>query len=343
MNLNVALIGFGLSGRYFHAPFLKTTDGFTISQVMTRNAQSVHEFDADIEVVTDCDAIFENKDIDVVFVCSPNDTHFEYAQKALEAGKHVVIEKPFANSVLEAEKLIEIANRSELVLTAYQSRRWDADFLTIQNLLNQGVLGHINEFEARFDRFRPEVLHGTWKEIPKAGAGGFYNLGSHLIDQALVLFGNPDYVTATIKTIREAGITDDYFDVRLDYADKRVILKSNVLAYQNELRYVIHGSEGSFIKSGLDIQEDILRKNILPNTPDWGQEPDSQWGAVYSESQNGKVPSLAGNYRAFYSNLYDAIVHKKPLAVQPNQALNTTKVIELAFDSSRLKRSMAFS
>lgn len=340
--LHVGLIGFGLSGRYFHAPFLKVNPRFKLTKVVTRNAAAVHEFDPAIEVVGSAEELLADDSIDLVFICTPNDLHFPYAKAALEAGKHVVIEKPFTNTTAEADALIALAEQKNLVVSAYQNRRWDADFLTIQQLLQDGSLGDVIEFEGHFDRFRPEVAQGTWKEVAAAGAGTLYNLGPHLIDQALVLFGTPQKVTATIKIVRPGGETDDYFDIRLDYADKSIILKASLVVFENGLRYVIHGTKGSFIKYGLDIQEDTLRKNILPNTEDWGQEPESQFGTLYTEAGKIIVPTLPGNYTPFYDSIYEAIVEGKELIVKPHHARNTTRVMELAIESSQLGKTMSF-
>lgn len=340
--LHVGLIGFGLSGRYFHAPFLKVNPHFKLTKVVTRNSASVHEFDPSIEVISSAEELLADDSIDLVFVCTPNDLHFPYAKAALEAGKHVVIEKPFTNTTAEAEALIELAEQKKLIVSAYQNRRWDADFLTIKKLLDEGSLGEVVEFEGHFDRYRPEVAQGTWKEVASAGAGTLYNLGSHLIDQALALFGTPQKVTATVKIIRPGGETDDYFDVRLDYADKSIILKASLVVFENSLRYVIHGTKGSFIKHGLDIQEDTLRTNTLPNTEHWGEEPESQWGTLYTEAGKKTIPSLPGHYTPFYNNIYEAIAEGKELIVKPQQARNTTRVMELAIESSRLGKTLAF-
>lgn len=340
--LNVGLIGFGLSGRYFHAPFLKVSPHFNLKKVVTRNSAAVHEFDPTIEVVSSAEELLSDASIDLVFVCTPNDLHFSYAKAALEAGKHVVIEKPFTNTTAEADALIALAARQNLIITAYQNRRWDADFLTIQQLLKEGVLGDVVEYEAHFDRYRPEIAQGTWKEVASAGAGNLYNLGPHLIDQALVLFGTPNTITATIKTIRAGGETDDYFDIRMDYSDKRVILKASLMVFENGLHFMVHGTKGSFIKYGLDIQEETLRKNFLPNTPDWGTEPESLWGTLYTEAGATKLPTLAGHYAPFYENVYQSIVNRVALEVTPQQARNTTRVMELALESSRLGKTLTF-
>jgi scyllo-inositol 2-dehydrogenase (NADP+) len=340
--LNIGLIGFGLSGRYFHAPFIKANPRLKLTKVVERTTNEAAKFDPEIQIVRSVEALLADDDVELVFVCTPNHTHFAYARAALEAGKHVVIEKPFANTVAEAQMLMELAEQKNLLVTAYQNRRWDADFLTIQALLRAGKLGQVVDFESHFDRYRPQVPHGTWKEIPAEGAGNLYNLGPHLIDQALVLFGMPQSVCANIKTIRPGALTDDYFDIRLDYADKRVILKSSLLVYKNDLRFVIHGTEGTFLKTGLDVQEDQLKLNMLPNAADWGQEPEQQWGTLYGNPTNEVVRSVAGNYSPFYDNLYDVVRHNAAPLVKPQEALQTTRVIALALESSRLAKTMFF-
>lgn len=340
--INVGLIGFGLSGRYFHAPFLKVNPNFNLKKVMTSKPDLVKDFDENITVVKDVDEILNDDSINLIFVCTPNDSHFRYALAALQANKHVMIEKPFANHTSDAITLIAEAEKRGLVLTAYQNRRWDADFLTIQKLIESKELGDIVEYEAHFDRYRPEVLVGTWKELKSAGAGNLYNLGPHLIDQALTLFGTPKTVFATIKTLRPHAETDDYFDIRLEYADKSIILKSSIMAFNNELRYVIHGTKGSFIKSGLDIQEETLKKNLLPDFESWGKEPDFQYGTLYTEKGKQIIESELGNYMPFYESLANAILNKNQPLVKANQALNTTKIIDLAIESSKLGKIVDF-
>jgi scyllo-inositol 2-dehydrogenase (NADP+) len=340
--IKVGLAGFGLSGRYFHAPFLAVHPGFRVDTVVSTNASLVQQFDDSIVVTNNFEQLLQTDDIELIFVCTPNHLHFSYAKAALDAGKNVVIEKPFANNQKDAETLAELADKKGLLLTAYQNRRWDADFLTIQQLITDGLLGDIVEYEAYFDRYRPEVLLNTWKERPEAGAGNLYNLGPHLADQALTLFGLPRYVSAIIKTIRKGGFADDYFDIRLDYEDKQVRLHASLLASNNDLRYKIHGTKASFLKNGLDIQEDTLKTNQLPNTDDWGQEPQSQWGQLWTNGEKTIIPSLAGNYSPFYANLYEAIVNKTALYVTPQQAIATTRTIDLAFESSRTGKRLSF-
>ena len=341
--LNVGLIGFGLSGRYFHSPFLSVNPRFKLKKVVERNKNEAQEFDPNIENARSIDELLSDKSVDLVFICTPNDTHFQYAMDALENDKHVVIEKPFANTEAEARQLVELAERKGLILTAYQNRRWDSDFLTVKKLMDEGKLGDIIEYECRYDRYRPVVqAANSWKEQPGVGYGNIYNLGPHLLDQALVLFGAPESVTADIRTVRPGSVIDDYFDVRLTYADKLVIVKSSLMVYENFLRYNLHGTKGSFIKGGLDPQEETLRKDILPNVQPWGVEPENRWGKLYSDDFTGIIPSEAGDYMPFYDNVYEAIVDGAELAVKPSEILRTTRVIDLALESSRDKKVMTY-
>ena len=336
--LNVGLIGFGLSGRYFHSPFLSTNPGFKIKTVVERSKNEAQEFDPSIENARSVEELLSDERIDLVFICTPNETHFPYAMDALQNGKHVVIEKPFSATEDEAKQLVAVAKEKGLILTAYQNRRWDSDFLTIKKLIAEDKLGDIVEYECRYDRFRPVVPTESWKEKSVPVGGNLYNLGPHLIDQALMLFGEPLTVTAEIRSVRPNSEIDDYFDVRLGYADKLVIVKSSLMVYENFLRYHLHGTKGSFIKGGLDPQEETLRKNVLPTEKPWGVEPENRWGKLYSEEFTGVLESEAGDYAPFYQNVYDAIVDGAELAVKPEEILSTTRVIDLAFQSSKDKQ-----
>ena len=340
--LNVGLIGFGLSGRYFHAPFLSSNPRFKIKTVVERTKNEAQEFDASIENARSVDELLSDESIDLVFICTPNDTHFEYAMDALENGKHVIIEKPFANTEAEARQLVEVAKEKGLILTAYQNRRWDSDFLTIKKLLAEDKLGDIVEFESRYDRFRPVPQANTWKEKEVVGGGNLYNLGPHLIDQALVLFGTPLTVLADIRTVRPGSQIDDYFHIQLGYADKSVIVKSSMLVCNNQLRYTLHGTKGSFVKNGLDVQEETLRQYLLPTSEPWGYEPEDRWGSLYTPEQKEVIESEPGNYMPLYDNLYEAIVEGAEIAVKPEEILRTTRVIDLAFQSSKEKRAIDF-
>ncbi len=340
--LNVGLIGFGLSGRYFHAPFLAVNPRFHLKAVMERSKNEAQEYNPAIENHRTLEGLLQDNSIDLVFICTPNDTHFSYAKAALEHSKHIVIEKPFANNEEEARALFALAESKGLIATGYQNRRWDSDFLTLQRLIAEDRLGAIVEFESRYDRYRPVPVTNTWKEQGGVGAGNVYNLGPHLIDQALVLFGAPETVNASIRTVRPGSEIDDYFSIELGYPDKQVVVKSSLYIYHNLPRYQVHGSKGSFLKGGLDIQEETLRQDVLPTAENWGTEPEDRWGTLFSDAHTGIIRSEPGNYAPFYDNVYDSIVHGAALAVKPEEILRTTRVIDLAFRSAAEKAVMAF-
>jgi len=332
--ISTGLIGFGLSGRYFHAPFLHTNPNFRLTKVVERHRNEAQAFDPAIQTVRSHEELLADPDIELVIVSTPNDTHFPYAKAALEAGKHVLIEKPFANTATQARELLDLAQQKGLVAIPYQNRRYDADFLTIQQVFAAGHLGEIVEYEAHFDRYRPEILN-SWKELDADGGGNLLNLGPHLVDQAVVLFGAPEAVFGDIRVVRTGGKLDDYFDIRLFYSDKRVILKSSLVAAENRLRYLIHGRKASLAKNGLDIQEETLRKDVLPNTPAWGQEPEAHYATLTSPEDRTVIPSLAGNYHPFYDNLAAAIRGERPAEITAEQVMTTLRILDLAQESSR--------
>ncbi|GAB3783936.1 oxidoreductase [Spirosoma horti] len=342
--IQVGLVGFGLSGRYFHAPFLSVNPRFRLKKIASSRPEAVHAFDTAIEWVATAEELFADPSIDLVFICTPNETHVDYARRALEHKKHVVIEKPFALSEQEARQLLELARQQGRVVTAYQNRRWDSDFLTIKRLLAEGALGNLVEFESRYDRYSPVNLRAhSWKEQPGAGRGNLYNLGPHLLDQALHLFGKPDTVEATIRIIRPDSLINDYFDIKLGYSDKVVRLKSSLLVYHNQLRYSLHGTDGSFLKSGLDPQEERLRLDQLPNDKtSWGTEPDDRWGTLYRDGRAESITSERGNYMPFYDNLYEAIVNNAEPAISPTDIWQLARIIDLAVLSSESQQTKRF-
>ncbi|GAB3898832.1 Gfo/Idh/MocA family oxidoreductase [Spirosoma agri] len=341
--IQVGLIGFGLSGRYFHAPFLTINPKFRLKKVASSRPDAVRQFDASIEWVASTDELLADPSIDLVFVCSPNETHVDYARKALEHQKHVVVEKPFALSEQDAVQILALAQRQGCLVTAYQNRRWDADFLTIKRVLAEGSLGTLIEYEIRYDRFTPVSPDSqNWKEQPGIGRGNLYNLGPHLLDQALHLFGKPDTVQATIRSIRPNSRVTDYLDIKLGYTDKVVRVESSYMVYHNQPRYSLHGTAGSFIKGGLDVQEERLRRNEMPDQADWGIEPQDRWGTLYRDGRSDVLESERGNYTPFYDNLYDALVNGVEPAVTPSDIQQLARVIDLAIESSQTQRTVAF-
>jgi predicted dehydrogenase len=341
--VHVGIVGFGLSGRYFHTPFLSVNPKFNLKKIASSRPEAVQAFNPSIESVATAEELFADPDIDLVFVCSPNDTHVEYARKALQAGKNVVVEKPFALTEKEAVELLQLAEDKHLLATAYQNRRWDSDFLTIKRLLAEGALGTLIDYEGRYDRFSPIDLNArSWKEQPGVGRGNLYNLGPHILDQALHLFGTPETVQASVRMIRPGSQVHDYFDIKLGYADKNVRLESSLMVYHNQLRYSLHGTDGSFIKGGLDVQEERLRLNELPGQAEWGAEPQDRWGTLYRSGQTDVIASEAGNYTPFYDNLYDVIVNGATPYVTPADIQRLARVIDLAQASSQSQRTLTY-
>lgn len=346
--IRTGIIGYGLSGRVFHAPFVDVVDGYVLTAISTANPGGIRLIGGrypSTAVVADGQAIINDPDIDLVVVTSPNTDHFRWAKEALLAGKHAMVEKPFTVSVAEADELIALSERQGKVLTVYHNRRFTSDTKTVKKLLDSGLLGEVRDYESHFDRYRPEPRpNGAWRERPLPGSGIFYDLGSHLIDQTLWFFGMPAAVTAEINSQRPWAKADDHFDVRLHYPAFTATLKSGMLCKIPGPTYLIHGTNGSFVKYGLDVQEAALDGGAIPEGKNWGREPEEIWGTIHAEYKGvkvqGKVESEHGDYRDYFINLRDAIWGKTKIAVRPEEARNVMKIIEFAFQSSKEKRTV---
>lgn len=342
--IRTGLLSYGMSGEVFHAPLLSAHQGFTIMKILERTKDKARQHYPDVKTVRSITDILQDDEIELVIVNTPHDTHVELATQVLEAGKHAIIEKPFTNTVAEGKKLISLAAKNKVMLSVFQNRRWDGDFMTVKSVVESGVLGRIVEFEAHYDRYRPAVDHTTWKEASGPGSGILYNLGAHMIDQALVLFGTPILVDARVGIQRQGGIGDDFYDIRMQYDALQVILKSSYLVREPGPRYMIYGETGSFIKYGLDPQEQALKERQVPGRPGWGVESREWWGklnaAVHRLNFEGRIETTAGNYMGFYDNIFRAIREGKPLEVTADQALNVIRIIELAKESSQERRAV---
>lgn len=345
--MNTALLSYGMSGHVFHAPLINALPEFALTTVMQRRGDEVLKHYPAVRIARTFDEIIGDDAVELVVINTPNETHFDYAMRALNAGKHVVVEKPFTVSSSEGEKLLERARSLDLVLTVFQNRRWDADFLTVKKVLLGNDLGRIVEFEAHYDRFRNYVETGTWKEEEKPGTGILYNLGSHMLDQVVQLFGLPRYVDARMGARRTGGMVDDFYDIRLEYDGMLAIVKSCYLVKEPGPRYIIHGVNGSFVKFGMDVQEQALKDRKDPRHPNWGKEPESQWGKLNVLKDGStiemRVPSERGDYLSFYKNLYRAIRLGDPLAVKPEEAVAVIRLIECCYESNRKKVAISLS
>ena len=349
--LNVGLLGFGMAGRVFHAPIISAIEGLRLKKIRAGRPESIALAQAvypGAEVVPDDQGILQDESIDLVVVATTNSTHYSLAKAALMAGKHVVVEKPFTVTSDEASELIALAKHQHKVLTVYHNRRWDSDFKTVQRVLESNMLGRLVEYEAHFDRFRNKPKPDTWKEENTPGTSLLYDLGSHLIDQALYLFGSPEEVTADLRIQRTGGKIIDYFDVTLAYkSGLKAILKAGMLVRQPGPRFILSGEQGSFVKYGLDVQEAALKNGFSPSgASDWGVEPEEIWGrlstVINGLQVDGTIQSEPGYYSGFYENVYKAILGQEELVVKPEQARNTIRVIELAMQSSEEKRTLPY-
>lgn len=345
--IRVALASYGMSGEVFHAPLITANPHFELYKIFERSREKSKERYPHVTVVKKYEDILQDKAVDLVVVNTPNAFHFEMSKAALEAGKHVVVEKPFVNHADEAHELISLAKKKRKVLTVFQNRRLDSDFLTVQKIVKSKILGFLVEYEAHYDRYRNYVEPNTWKEDAGPGSGILYNLGSHMIDQALVLFGLPQSVTAKLNVQRKDAKAFDSYHILMDYEKFNVVLKSSYLVRDMGPRYKILGNLGTFTKYGLDPQEDALKAGQLPQGNTWGQEPEVIWGTLDTDIEGlhlrGTVESLPGNYNIFYDNLHEVINNKAKLLVKPEEALQVIRIIELAIQSHKEGRAMPVS
>lgn len=348
--INVGLIGFGMAGRLFHGPTITETNGLNLYKIRETKEPNISIIKArypQAVIVNTTDDILNDTSVDLVVVATPNTTHHNVAMQVLQAGKHVVVDKPFTVTSEEATNLIDLAASQNKLITVYQNRRWDSDFLTVKRVIDSNLLGNLVEYEAHYDRFRNTIRPDTWKEDGALGTGLLYDLGSHLIDQALVLFGLPNSVFADLRTQRQNATIIDNFEMILDYGKLKVTLKGGMLIKEGLPHFTLLGNNGAYIKYGMDVQEEALLAGLTPsNTGSWGEEPENLWGTINTEFNGiefrGKVKSERGNYVAFYENVYKALNGEEELAVKAGQARNTIKVIELAMQSNKEKRTIIF-
>jgi scyllo-inositol 2-dehydrogenase (NADP+) len=345
--IDVGVIGFGLAGRAFHAQVIHATPGLRLAAIVQRNGTEAAEKYPNVRVVRSVEELLAIREIRLVVIATPNDTHAPLAHMCIEAGRDVVVDKPFATTLEEARELVDLARKRERLITVYQNRRYDGDFQAIRQLVAEATLGRVVRFETNYDRFRPELKAGAWRERRVAGAGILFDLAPHLIDHALVLFGLPEGVTADVRVERATALVDDAFDVMLHYpAGLRAVLRSTMLAAAQRPRFVLLGTDGAFFKQSFDPQEINLRRGYIPENGPWGAEPVEDWG-VLTTLENGvelrrSIPSATGDYRDYYANVRDAMLGKAQLAVTPEHALNVMRVLEMAQKSSAERRTISW-
>lgn len=340
--INTVLCSYGMSGVVFHAPFIVANANFNLYGVLERTKNEAQKRYPTIKTFRSLDDLLRDEAIELVVINTPNITHYDFAKKVIHAGKHLIIEKPFTATVDEAKELIQLAKEKNIVLSVFHNRRYDSDFKTVKKILNKGLLGEIIDVEIHYDRFDPNLSYKTHKEENTPAVGSLYDLGSHLIDQALVLFGMPNSIYADLSLFRPNSKVIDYFDVKLYYKSHRVTLKSSYFVREALPGNIFHGTKGSFIKSKADVQEKELMEGKKPSLANWGTEPKMEEGLLHTE-KNGeiirkKVPSLKGNYMEYYDGIYEAIRNNKTVPVSGNEGLDVIKVIEAAIKSNSANR-----
>lgn len=343
--ISVGIASYGMSGSVFHAPFISNHPGFELNAIVQRSSDSALLRYPDVKLMRSYDELLADGSIRLVVVNTPDVTHYEFVKQALLAGKHVVVEKPFVFNVSEGEELIRIARQKERMLCVYQNRRWDGDFMTVKQVVSSGALGRVVEFQSAYQRFRNYIQPNTWKEKSDKRVGLTYNLGSHMLDQAVVLFGVPQGVYADIARMREGTEVDDYYHIQLIYPDVKVTLRAGYLMREETPRYYIHGTKGSFVKYGLDPQEEDLKKGLSPTLPGWGTDQEATYGMLNTEWNGlhfrGKIETIPGNYMHFYDDVYDSLLSGRAPQADASKVLPVIRIIEAAFESNEKKKVVA--
>jgi scyllo-inositol 2-dehydrogenase (NADP+) len=337
--IGVGLIGFGLAGRSFHAPVIRAVPGLRLVAILQRSGSEAAQAFPDVRTVRRVEELLAIDEIRLVVIATPNETHYPFAKQCLASGRDVIVDKPFATSYDQAADLVQFAKDRGRIVTVYQNRRFDGDFQAIQQLVGSGELGRIVRFETTYDRFRPQLRANAWREKSAPGAGILFDIGPHLIDHAMLLFGTPAAVTADIRIEREGGEADDAFDIVFHYPNSmRAVLSSNILAAVQRPRFLLFGTQGAFLKQTFDPQENNLRRGeILKGTP-WGAEFEENWGVLtLSDGTNAtqrRIPSSTCDYRDYYANIRDVLLGKAQPFVTTQQALDVMRALELVRESS---------
>ena len=343
--IEVGLVGFGLAGRAFHAPVIRAVPGLHLAAILQRSGTEATEKYPDVRIVRSLDELLSIPEIRLVVIATPNETHYPFARQCLAAGRDVVVDKPFTTTLDEAVSLVQFAKDANRLLTVYQNRRYDGDFQAARQLAEAGTLGRIVRFETSYDRFRPQLKPGAWREAARPGSGILFDIAPHLIDHALVLFGLPEAVTADVRMERENAAVDDAFDITLHYSDgMRAVLRSSILAAAPRPRFVLFGTQASFVKQTFDPQEANLRRGFIPTDTAWGAEPEENWGVLTVPSgdsfERRRIPPVICDYRDYYSNVRDVILGRASLVVTPEWALDVMRLLELARASGQKRRTI---
>lgn len=328
------ILSYGMSGRVFHAPFIHTSSDFELKAVTERSTKVIHERYPGVVSYDSIDELLQDTQIELVIVNTPNNTHYEYARKALLAGKHVLVEKPFAASSSEAQELFTLGRERNLKVLVYQNRRWDSDFLSLKAALDSGKLGEPIEVHLRFDRYRSEISKKAFKELPLPASGLTFDLGPHLLDQVISIWGKPASFVKTTGIFRPESKVDDYMHVHLRYEQGlNVFVTANLLTASPLPSFVVHGTKGSFIKSRTDVQEDQLQAGVTPDSPEYGIEPDGNEGILVTINESGErstehITALKGNYNRLFAAVYEAIRDDVPYPISEEDIMAQMQILE---------------
>ena len=340
--IKTAIASFGLSGRVFHAPFIAANDAFELSAICERTKNEAKKHYPDVQIVRSFDDLLSMPELELIIVNTPDTTHYDYCKAALNAGKNVIVEKPLVFKVSEGEELVDLAEKKGLMLSVYQNRRWDGNFLTIQKLLKQHKLGRVVEYRSAFHRFKNFIVAGSWKEENDRNVGIVYNLGPHLVDEAVCLFGKPKGVFAQIRIQREGSKVADFFQISLIYKDINVLLSAGQLMKEPTASLVLHGTNGSFVKYGVDPQEEQLKGGMKPTEEAYGVDIPENYGILNVEldgkSERKAIPTEKGNYMLYYDDIATAIRNKVPPAVTARENLTVIGILEAAYQSNEENR-----
>lgn len=342
LKINVAICSYGMSGWVFHAPFIHAHPGFNLYGVWERSQKKAAADYPGIKSFDSLEEMLADDVIDLVIVNTPTYTHYEFAKKALQQKKHVLVEKAFTTTVAEAEELADLAKQEGRILGVFQNRRYDSDLKTVKKILDEGLLGEIKEVDFHYDRFTIELSPKAHKETVNAGAGILHDLGPHLIDQALYLFGMPQSVFGYLSITRPQSIVNDYFDILLFYGDFNVRLKAGLIVKEPQPSFIIHGTNGSFLKPRADVQEDELKKGMKPGGADWGKEPGDGKGLLNylkdGQTHRNYIESEQGNYMELFEKWYEALTQNKPAPVTGEDGVKVMRIIEAVQESNSTKK-----
>lgn len=328
--MKVALIGYGLAGKVFHAPHINACEGLDLKYIVSSRVDEIQSTYSNALVLKESNEIYKHE-VDIVVIATPNETHFNLAIQALENDCHVIIDKPFTPSLKESQELINKAKEKQLIISSFHNRRFDGDFLTVKKLIKQRAFGEVKLFESNFNRFRPSVNKENWRETTDVAGGIFFDLGPHLLDQALNLFGSPQFVSLEKDNMRKGAQNDDYFKAHLYYDKLKVELNAHCFQATPSARFRIQGDQGGFEKFGMDPQEGKLKKNGYQEKQ--GEDISENFGTLYVDDESKKIPTVDGNYLAYYENFKDSIIGNAQLEVMPEDIINVQYTLDLLLDA----------